>query len=304
MPGDTESSYRNLRFYRSLIAPAALLFVWFALVSFVISRAGIAIGLISGTCFVLGLLLLYWHIADMLNLRVIRTRKAKSELRNGDVVAFDGMVSVLGEPLQSPFTAQPCAAYTYRIFASRGARSHRRNSIVVLAEGFHMAKCKVENSNRSLRLCNFPGFEDDLRQLAQGSEWLTEARDLMTQLATTATSAGQRERQGTLLDVRHKEVEEVHRDYCMETDLGTGANLHYREEVLPVNRNMCFIGTYDEEREGLTARKRRWGHNLIVYRGNAQEVLARVGKESRFFNMAAAVLVGVGVLGVVYALLR
>ena len=117
-------------------------------------------------------------------------------------------------------------------------------------------------------------------------------------------SAGQRERRGALLEVRHTEVEEVHRDYCMEADLGTGANLHYQEEVLPVNQSMCIIGTYDAEQDALTAGRPRWGHNLIVYRGSPQEVLARIGKESRFFSVATALLVGIGVLGVIYALLR
>ncbi len=304
MAGINERPSRNVRFYRSLIAPAVLLFVWLALVSFVISRAGTAIGLIAGTCFVLGLVLLYWHTADLLNLRVIRARRGKSEFCDGDVIAFDGMVRVHGEPLQSPFTAQPCAAYTYRISTSRGPGSHRGRSIVVLAEGFHMARCEVENADRSLPLCNLPGFEDDLRQEAHGDEWLAEAREMITQRAATATSAGQRERQGALLVARHATVEEVHRDYCMEADLGTGANLYYQEEVLPVNQILCIIGTYDAERDGLTARRRRWGHNLIVYRGSPQEVLARIRKESRFFSVAIALLVGIGVLGVIYALLR
>ncbi len=167
-----------------------------------------------------------------------------------------------------------------------------------------MARCKVDNADRSLRLCNLPGFEDDLRQEAHGDEWLAEGRALITQIATTATSAGQRERQGSLLEARHTELDEVHRDYCMETDLGTGANLHYQEEVLPVNQVMSIIGTYDAKRDGLTAEKRRWGHNLIVYRGTPQEVLTRVGTESRFFNVATAFLVSIGVLGVIYALLH
>lgn len=85
MAGINVRPSRNVRFCRSLIAPAVLLLVWFAFVSFVKSRAGTAIGLIAGTCFVLGVVLLYWHTADLLNLRVIRTRRGKSELRDGDV---------------------------------------------------------------------------------------------------------------------------------------------------------------------------------------------------------------------------
>ncbi|MGE0824340.1 MAG: hypothetical protein AB7G75_14095 [Candidatus Binatia bacterium] len=257
MPGTDDIRSRNTRFYRSLLVPTVLLFGWFGLVSFLVSRAGVAIGLISGSCFVLALVLAYWTAADVLNLRVIRGRHGKSRFRDGEIVAFDGVVQVEGEPLRSPFTAQPCAAYTYKISASRGATSHRRHSLFVLSQGFHMLKSKIKNDGESLRLCCLPEFADDLREGVQGAKWLTEARELIEKNVVTASSADEREREGMLLDARHTEVEEVHRDYCMSTDLGNGHSLVIEEEVLPVDQHVCIVGTYDAKRDGLTARKRR-----------------------------------------------
>jgi len=294
----------NVRFLVSLLVPAVVFLGWLGLVSFVVSRAGIAVGLISGTCFILGLLIAYWHVADLLSLRAIRRPRRKSEFRDGDVVAFDGVMRADGEPVRSPFTARPCAAFTYKISASKGASSPSHHSLFVIAQGFHKLKCRIVNGAESLSICNLPGFEDDLRENVHGDTWLNEARAWIDEIAPTAASAGEGEREGALLEARRGDAEEVHRDYCMTTDLGNGASLVVEEEVLPVDRHVCVVGTYDAERGGLTARKRRWGHNLVVYEGTPQEVVSRISKESRFFTIAAAILLGVGISGIALAILR
>ena len=51
-----------------------------------------------------------------------------------------------------------------------------------------------------------------------------------------------------------------------------------------------------EDLNGLTARRSRLGPNLLVYRGSAEEVLSRVGKETASFAKSAVVLVGTAVL--------
>jgi hypothetical protein len=157
-----------------------------------------------------------------------------------------------------------------------------------------MLPTRIEGSRGSLHLRSFPGFEDDLRENAPGTKWGDKARALVESISGRAPSAGQAERESRLLELRHGEVEEVHHDYLMGSIGPHADGLVIDEEFLPVGKAVSVIGTYDEKRSALTARRSRLGPNLMVYQGSAEEVLSRVGKEVRGFARAVAVLLVIG----------
>ncbi len=290
---------RNLRFLGSVVTALLLFLGFMAVVAAASARLqggiGLAVSIIAGVCLALGVLLTYWISVDWLNLRVIQSARGQedSALADGAIVAFNGLVRVDAEPMTSPFNGTPSAAYTYIVKNARQPKS--RN---VVAQGFHLVKTQIQGSSQSLGLCSFPSFEDDLRENLRGEKWAAQVRKLIDRIAGTAPPAVERERQGRLLEVRHSEVEEVHEDYCLYTKLtvAVGDALIIEEEVLPIGKEVCVVGTYDKEMNGLTARRSRLGPNLIVYRGSAEEVLSRVGKDTAGFAKTAVFLVGITML--------
>jgi hypothetical protein len=103
--------------------------------------------------------------------------------------------------------------------------------------------------------------------------------------------------------VRHTEVDEVHQDYLMGAVGPSADALVIVEEVLPLGQAVCAIGTYDRERNGLTARRSRLGPNLFVYRGSAAEISSRMDEELRCSATTVAWLLGIGALLLGLALL-
>ncbi len=293
---------RHARFLVSLVPAFVLLLGFLGVVAGAASRlrggVGLAISIIAAICLLLGVLLAYQISVDWLNLRVIRSGRSEgnSAPRDGRIVAFSGVVRVDAEPMTSPLSATPSAAYTYIVGNSKYSSRYQRRIRSFVAQGFHLVKTRIEGTRQSLGLRSFPSFEDDLRKNVHGKEWATQARELIDGISETAVFAVERERQARLLEVREAELEEVHQDYCTQREPGTGPGLNIEEEVLPVGQEVCVIGTYDKELNGLTARRSRLGPNLLVYRGSAEEVLLRVGKETAGFAKTAVFLVGIAVL--------
>jgi hypothetical protein len=257
---------------------------------------GVVVGILAGGCLTLAVLLGYWNAADWLNLRVVRraTRPRAPALRDGEVVAFEGVVRVDGEPLTAPFSRTPCAAYTYVVAGSRYSVVGGRSERYILAQGFHMARTWIEGTQRRLRLGSLPGFEDDLRENARGTRWEAETRELFARLSGAAPSAGERERRSRLLEARRSVIEEVHHDYCMSPMPERADGLVVDEEVLPAGQTVCVVGTYDAKLDGLAARRSRLGADMIVYRGRAEEVLSRVGSDVTGFARMSGVLAAAG----------
>jgi len=292
---------RNARFLASLIPAFILLFGLMGVVTVVTERVeggvGIAMGVVSAICLLLGILLVYWCAVDWLNLRVIHRSLREPSFADGDVVAFSGMTRIDGEPMVSPFTKTPSAAYTYIVSAQRRSVRRGRHVRTVLAQGFHMLPTQITGPSRTLTLASFPAVEDDLRENDQSGRFGDEGVALIERLSEAGTEAGNdRQRHSRLLELRHTEVREVQEDYCQTSSVGTGAGLTIDEEVLPAGETVCVVGTFEAESSSLTARRSRFGPNLMVYRGSAEEVIARVGKDSRFFAKAIVVLLGTGVL--------
>lgn len=301
---------RFSRFLASLV-PAVVLFALFGgvvalVVSAIPSLTGVLVGAAAGGCLVLGILLAYRNAVDRNNLKIIRRPaiEGQADWTDGAVVAVEGAVRVDGEPMVSPFTATPCAAYTYVVWTGRRSSISDRDVRVVLAQGFHMIRSRIDGAGRSLRLLALPGVDDDLRRTESGTAWGDAARQLFASLVGKASREREDVIMAGLLEARNVGTEEIRRDYCMGS-IGTHADgIMVEEEVLPVDRTVCIIGTYDRERNGLSAQRSRAGHNLMVYPGSASEVLARIGGDIKTFTRVAGVLVTIGLATVAYALVQ
>jgi len=300
----------STRFLTSLVPAVLLLAMLFGVVLFVGGRlggmGGVLLGILAGACIVLGVLLGYWNLVDWTNLRTIRRTAGSTPAAwaDGSVIAAEGLVRVDGEPLVAPFSRTPCAAYTYVLSHDRQSSTRGGRRRQLLAQGYHLARTRLECAGGSVRLCAFPGFSDALREAGTGGDRGEEALRFLETLAGTAPRANEGQVLSGLLDARRGFVEEVRRDFVTGARAASAAGLTAVEEVLPVDRPVCVIGTWKRALGGLGARRGRIGPNLIVYPGTASEVIERVGKELRGFARAAIVLVATGVAIVGYALLR
>jgi hypothetical protein len=299
---------RNVRFLFQVVT-ATVCFLGTLTVILIINSnlkggIGLTIALIAGVCLILGILLSYWNLVDWLNIRVIKNQynRDRPSFIDGRLTAFSGTVRSDDEPMTSPFTDVPCAAYTYSIAVSRGGTSGGR-SRRVLAQGFHLNKTRVEGSALSLKLLSLPSFEDDMCENRFGTEWTPKAEAFITKIASTAIVAKEREQVTRLLEAKHTEAEEFHQDFSRNTDLSDDVNLITEEEVLPLDQPVCVVGTFNGNMKGLSARKPRLGPNLIIYKGNAEDVISRVGGELASIARTAMILIGIGILPLGLALL-
>lgn len=299
---------RSGRVLTRMLSAAAMLAAFFLVVNVVGARigglAGVAAGAVAGGCLVFGVRLAYLNLVDWLDLRVIRRspRAGGEDLRDGEVYAFDGRVRTEGAPMRSPFGGVPCAAYTYAVTGSRNSSVRSRSVRVDVAHGFHMLRTRIESAHGSLRVRSFPAFEDELRRTESGTTWGDEARALLEEIAGRASRAGEWVRRAQRLEAQRTGIDEIHRDY-LNGRIGKHADgLTIVEEVLPAGEVACVIGTYEKEAGALSARRFRLGQRLVVYRGSADEVAARVGKDVGFYARAAAVSLAIGLLIVGFAL--
>lgn len=254
------------------------------------------LGVVTAACLLGGVYLFYSAAVDAINLRVIRRsrRAGVPVLRDGAVVAFDGVAEVEGEPLVAPFRRVPCAAYTYEVThpGRRTGRSHH-NSFKV-AEGFHLLPTRIRGDSTTLHLGSLPCFQDDLVEHADGKRWGSQVLELIESLQGRAGSASDGTRFARRLALERGDVDEVHEDYLMAGPGNVVEVLQINEAVLPAEERVCVVGTYDEPGARLTARRSWFAPGLTVYRGGADEVLCRIGRDAAFFFRFAPLLVLTG----------
>jgi hypothetical protein len=304
----TSSIARTVRFLASLAPAALLLLLFFAVIAIVSTRVegmtGGLLGALAAGSLLLGILLAYWIAVDWINLRIIRRcDRSGSSWRDGDIVAVEGIVRVDGEPMRSPFTNTLCAACVYKVWYSRQRSARGGRESDVLAQGFHLMRTRIEGVTTSVALRTLPSFETDLMKVESGRTWGEQVQSLVDERLTGAPRAVKFEREGRLIELRAGEIDEVHEDYRMGAVGDRADTLTIEEEVLPVGVAVCAVGTYRAERRSLTARRSRFGPNLMVYRGRADEVIARVGGENVTYTRAILVLwsIAAATIGLVLA---
>lgn len=285
----------TFRFLTSLIPGALLLFSVIGVFSFIVETFdngwGLLLAVIAVICLGFGGMTVYWNMVDWLNLKVIRRHAmGGGSIRQAEVAAFTGTVLSDEPPMESPFTKKPCAAYKYEISESRSSTtSGSKSRRVVLAEGFHMLPTRIEGPRGTFKLGAFPAVESELRSV-EPSAWTKAGWEKIRQLVGNAPRGSTLEREAAFQNALHEINGAIHTDFC-QTGYKDGTNtVQVEEEYVPINEEVSIVGTYDGTWNAITTAKRRFGPELMVYKGNPQEVLDRVGKEVRTFAKVAAVL--------------
>ncbi len=293
-PGDI----RSLHFYLWIGSRALLFMALFALVLESIDRMvggwGIFIGVVGGIALLFAVLLGNAMACDWLNLRVLRRGEVTDpDAHAGAIGAVSGMPWVEGDALLSPFSGQPCAAFSYSVNgrrrSQRSGSSDTHSALSLL--GFAMRPTVIETSGASVRIQSFPVFDAEFRRNEEGDDWGNRAREMVTRLAGGGASASESGARGHLLEVQHNRIDSADASYFI-ADWGTpGDRLAVQEEILPVDDAVTLIGTLESDPAGISGRRRRWGGNLVAYRGEASSVRAHLEGEMKRYRTALAILV-------------
>jgi hypothetical protein len=260
---------------------------------------GFILAIVTGLSLGIGILSLYYGRVDWLNLRILR--RHNEPLLDGKVVAFCGFVRTDIEPLISPFKETSCTMYTYTVSvrSSVSGGSSRR----WLAGGCHMVKTRIEGRDRSLKLESFPDlyeFQDNLK----GREWADKSFELTERISTLTPSVSEWEGQSRMLEIRRSNnIEEIREDFYRHRYDKTYGGLSIEEASLPVDQEVCIIGTYNEASNSLSSRRHRLGSNLIVYSGSAKEVINQLSQDVKFLSKVVKLTLGIGLLIAVFAAL-
>lgn len=291
------------RFYLDIARKGIVGLVFLGLCAWSVSLAqenwgsvGLITAFISYPVFVFGVLGLWSVLGDWLACRTLRMARLDParEVTSGDRVAVSGRLRVQGEPLQSPFGAQACAAYTYLVAGSRrsasrsGSRTTRQNCL----HGYHMLPTTFEGDGMVLSLRAFPAVEADLSEVAVGKSWGEQARVWLTEVLEQAEVpvTDEADSFAGLLNARVALDPPLHSDYLISDVSNAGSSLTVEEEVVPVDVPVCILGTYEALEQGLSGR----GGDLVVYRGSAGEVLERLGGDIRRHSLISVIMVLIG----------
>lgn len=278
------------------VAAGALAVGYVMLVSSGIERGfGTFFGIAGAICLILGILLLYWNVVDLLNMGCIRksltARPGPSD--HGKTIAFAGQLRVDGEPLVSPITQKACASHHYAISVRRNTNTApTRTTGKMVAAGVHIRPTWIEGAKARLRLGAFPTVEDDLR-LEELGKYSEPAKSKLRELESEAPMDSLNVCMNAL-DLARKSFErEVQHDFFLPGGVDSSDALNLNEEYVPVDTFACVIGTYDSETDSLTTEKSRFGPDMMLYIGTPAEVLERVGREITWYARISYILVGV-----------
>jgi hypothetical protein len=259
---------------------------------------GFILAIVTGLSLGIAALSVYYNSVDWLNLQILR--RHDGPLHDGKVVAFSGFVRIDTLPLVSPFKNMNCAAYTYTVTVP--ASLNQGGKRLWLAEGYHMIKTRIEGSTRSLQLGSFPDLHEYNNNL-EGKKWVDKTRELIAKLSSKTPSSSEWEGRSRMLEIKRADnISEIHED-CYKYIYKDSSKVFIQECALPVDHEVCIIGTYNEALNSLTAERPRLGSNLMVYRGSAEEALRQLSHDVFFLSKAAIFSLGVSGLIVGFAML-
>ena len=293
------------RFYLDIAKKAAVGIVLFGVAIVIVTAAdetldglGFTAVLISLPVFLLGVLALNSVVEDRRACRMLQRCRldATRTATGGDRVAVNGVLSVQGEPLKSPFGEQACAAYTYLVSGTRQTRSGsstrttRQNAL----HGYHMLPTTFTGDGLTLKIMALPTVETDLTEIVKGDAWGARARQWLDRLvAEQGEINSEADSFAGLLNARYLAEAPIHVD-AFVTNVANGAtDLSIEEETVPVNEPVALLGTYEALEQGLSGRD----GEIVVYRGKLEDVIERLGAEARTYTRigGAMVLIGGGV---------
>ncbi|MEM1153075.1 MAG: hypothetical protein AAGI44_02980 [Pseudomonadota bacterium] len=303
-----EEKTSRAAFFRKLIPKLIIGFVALTVVGLAGDAAqsklggwGIFLVIVGAVLFGLGCLLAQAVWRDRLAYAVIKHSRLDAEkvMTGGDRVAVSGVISIEGAPLQSPFSQQQCAAYSYRVSGTRRSyegsndgQSRMQNSML----GFHMREAVLEAADMSLKLMALPESESDLFEAVTGGEWGKQAREWLDKLCSDAPQyTSEPVAFGAQYTARESAQLPLAQDFLISNVETNSDQLTVEEACLPIGEPVCLIGHYEALDQGLSGRKSSDGQSgLIYYLGTADEVLSRLADERRKWLPVSVGMIVVG----------
>jgi uncharacterized protein len=229
--------------------------------------------------------------------RLIRRAEAGERFEDGRVVAAIGRIRPVGPPLEAPFSGSPCVAYEYDVshVVTRTSKGRTESHETHDATGFALVPSRIETPSGTVRLLGYALLNDFPRSgLGAGGRARAAAY-----LASTPGTRMARGRVFKLLDAMSEALTDddgaVRADWRMEETVDLeGAML--AERTVAVGAEVCAIGVYSAERNGLVARGRTI--NRLVPGGAAAARQRLVGEARAKAVMGVALfLASHGLLG-------
>ena len=252
--------------------------------------------LLAYLVFVFGFIGMWGAAGDWRALRCLRTSRLSrlEQVSDGDRVAVTGTIEVSGDPLVAPFSEQPCAAYTYRVIGSRSSTHSTGSTGQMALQGFAMQPMRLAGDGLVLTLAALPEAESELTAMVTGGDWGQRARGWLD-------GDGQRrfaddpdaDSHARLSNAMARAAPPLLEDYVICRVNDAGSALRISEELIPCDRPVTVLGTYEALDQALSGR----GGKMMVYDGTAADVehrLARDMRENGRLGLICAVL-GAGV---------
>lgn len=249
-----------------------------------------------------GGLLLFWLAVDISNLHYIKRDLiqtiSQGGFRNNKIHAIAGTVRAKTKALTSPISQQPCVAYHYRISYNRHKSSSKTSSSrVLVAQGFHLTESHIAGMGYDINIGAIPEVESELRNTGLG-EWSEQVGQFLQEIIGKAPASDQMAREAQLLEARLLEArlyvkQSMAQDYCLTKVYNPDVDYSVTEHLVPVDEEVCMIGTYNKNDHAMTGQRPRFGPNLMVYRGSVEHVISCIGNDVKKFSKALLILLAI-----------
>ncbi|MDO3381625.1 hypothetical protein [Gilvimarinus algae] len=227
---------------------------------------------------------------DRRNLRLYRV-DPNAAFKDGQTLALSGEVKVQGEPLISPFSDKPCAAFSYQVTGQTRSPSSNHNVQQLCLLGFHMRPAVLDCGDRTFALHAIASAEDELRSTTMGGQWGERALARIRAVPESEPQTGEEDARGALSDAQVSTPTPVSADYFVAPTRTTANQITVMEDIVPVNARVTVLARYNTRTQGLDGQ--RWG-GVKVFAGDLDDRLAILNKEWRQGSLVSASLLAVG----------
>lgn len=216
----------------------------------------------------------------------------RDRFEDGQKVALSGEVRVSGEPLITPLSQMPCAAFSFRVTGEGISASdhHSRQRLCLL--GFGLADALLDCGDISFPLRAVPDVGTELREIATSSDWRERGMALIDQAAEQWDRASQADAEGKRIEAGRFVQPRLDIRLFVSGTRGTSNTLGITEDHLPIDRPVTVLATYDAVSGSL-----KGGHvrDMKVFAGRIDEKLAVLDEELRKGLMVSIPLIATGV---------
>jgi len=229
---------------------------------------------------VAGALVGWATVITALDRRGLRRYRAdpSDRFEDGQTVALSGRVRVTGEPLTTPFSHRPCAAFSYQVTGEGLSESdnHSRQQLCLI--GFGLANAVLDCGARSFPLRAIPTVGTDLREIATNSDWRERGMELIEQATEQWERAPEADARGERIDAGRFLQPAPEKNLFVAGTRGTSNSLGIIEDHVPVDQPVTVLGTYNA-----MARALHGGHvrDMKVFSGLIDDKLAVLNDEWR-----------------------